>query len=89
MRRAYSSGNAWSLTSLMLDGDGGGGLRLRRRFELSARGAVRLAGGTARLGVGVATRSMGGRARGVRTIARGAGMVTGAWGSRFQEYARD
>lgn len=85
VQRAFSSGNGWSLTSLLLDGRG---VRLGLRLRLTAKGLVRLAGGAARIVVGTVARSLGQRARGVRTVARGAGMVTGAWGHRYQEYRR-
>jgi succinoglycan biosynthesis protein ExoM len=86
VRRAYSSGNGWSLTSVMLSA--GGPARLATRLRLTARGGVRVAGGTARLLLGTVVRSLGQRARGVRTIARGAGMVAGAWGAGYREYGR-
>jgi succinoglycan biosynthesis protein ExoM len=86
VRRAYSSGNGWSLTSVMLSA--GGPARLATRLRLTARGSVRVAGGTARLLLGTVVRSLGQRARGVRTIARGAGMVAGAWGAGYREYGR-
>jgi succinoglycan biosynthesis protein ExoM len=86
VQRAFSSGNGWSLTSLLLAP--GRGLRLALRLRLTGKGLVRLAGGVARLVVGTVARSLGQRARGVRTIARGAGMVSGAWGHRYQEYRR-
>ena len=84
--RAFSSGNGWSLTSLLLTS----GVRRRAvlRCVLTAKGAVRIAGGVARLVVGVASASMRERAKGVRTIARGAGMISGAVGYAYQEYAR-
>jgi succinoglycan biosynthesis protein ExoM len=86
LQRAYSSGNGWSLTSVMLAA--GGPARLATRLRLTARGGVRVAGGAARLVVGTVVRSLGQRARGARTIARGAGMVTGAWGAGYREYGR-
>ncbi|WP_307803107.1 glycosyltransferase [Frigoribacterium sp. PvP032] len=86
VRRAYSSGNGWGLTSVMLSA--GGPARLATRLRLTARGAVRVAGGVARLVLGTVVRSLGQRARGVRTIARGAGMVAGAWGAGYREYGR-
>jgi hypothetical protein len=38
---------------------------------------------------GLATRNIRHRARGLRTVYRGAGMVSGALGIVYQEYARD
>jgi succinoglycan biosynthesis protein ExoM len=86
VRRAYSSGNGWSLTSVMLAARGPA--RLTTRLRLSAKGGLRLGGGVARLVLGTVVRSLGQRARGVRTIARGAGMVAGAWGAGYREYGR-
>lgn len=86
LRRALRSGNSWSLTSLMLAD--GSAARLRRRAELTARGSVRLAGGSAQIVAGLATRSLRRRAHGQRTLARGAGMAAGAWGYVYREYRR-
>ncbi|KQM29335.1 hypothetical protein ASL10_01200 [Frigoribacterium sp. Leaf8] len=91
VRRAYSSGNGWSLTSVMLSARGAS--RLSTRLRLSAKGGVRVVGGLGRYAVGTVTRplgrrSLGQRARGIRTMARGAGMVAGAWGAGYREYGR-
>ena len=83
LRRALRSGNSWSVTALRLEG---GGAALRAR--LIGRGAVRIGGGAARAGWGLIAGRAGDRARGVRTIARGAGMVLGATGLLYREYAR-
>ncbi|MCU1527458.1 MAG: glycosyl transferase family 2 [Frondihabitans sp.] len=85
LQRAFSSGNGWSVTSVML---ASGWARLRTRLRLTGIGAVRVAGGLGRIGVGAITRSTAQNARGSRTLARGAGMVSGAWGHRYGEYAR-
>ncbi|MBC7632317.1 glycosyltransferase [Aeromicrobium sp.] len=84
--RALSSGNSWSLISVRL----AGGLRARssRRLLLSGRGLLRLGGGSARWMLGVVSRSSRHRAKGLRTAARGLGMVSGAWGYRYEEYRR-
>ena len=84
--RAMSSGNTWSITSLKLAPNGV--RRLLTRFSLSAKGGIRLLGGVARFVAGVLLRRMDLRARGTRTIARGAGMVGGAWGYTYLEYRR-
>lgn len=84
--RAFSSGNSWSLTSLALAASASG--RARVRAHATALGLVRVAGGAARFLVGLPTRSLALRARGVRTLARGAGMLAGAWGYSYQEYRR-
>jgi succinoglycan biosynthesis protein ExoM len=91
VQRAYSSGNGWSLTSVMLSARGAS--RLALRLRLSAKGGVRVVGGLGRYAVGTVTRplgrrSLGQRARGIRTMARGAGMVAGAWGAGYREYGR-
>jgi succinoglycan biosynthesis protein ExoM len=86
VQRAYSSGNGWGLTSVMLAGRGLP--RLVTRIRLTGAGGVRVAGGAARVLLGTAFRSLGQRARGVRTTARGAGMVAGAWGAGYREYGR-
>lgn len=87
LKRAFRSGNTWSRTSVVL-ADGRLG-RAKVRARLTAQGAVRAAGGAARIGVGTVTRSLSLRARGRRTLARGAGMLAGAYGTVYVEYARD
>lgn len=86
LRRAVRSGSSWSVTSLRLAASTGG--RLRTRLTLTGRGVLRVAGGAARFVAGVLGRSMGQRARGLRTMARGAGMLSGAWGYVYSEYRR-
>ncbi|WP_222710614.1 glycosyltransferase family 2 protein [Quadrisphaera setariae] len=86
LQRALRSGNSWSRTSLVLAGPGPRSLPVRGR--LLADGGVRLLGGAVRWSAGVATRSLAQRARGVRTLARGTGMVTGACGWTYLEYRR-
>jgi hypothetical protein len=85
--RAFSSGNSWSLTSVAL-APATPAARTRIRAGATARGLVRALGGTGRIAVGVATGSLAHRAKGTRTLARGAGMVAGALGWSYQEYAR-
>lgn len=86
MRRAFRSGSSWSSTSLQLAP--GAGTRTRTRVVLSGRGTVRILGGLGRLTLGRATGSLRQQARGQRTIARGAGMLSGAWGFVYSEYKR-
>lgn len=86
VRRALRMGNSWSLTALALHTDGGH--QLGRRISLSAMGLARIFGGAGRALVGVVTRSTRHEARGVRTLARGAGMLGGAWGYVYVEYRR-
>lgn len=87
LRRAYRSGNTWSRTSVELAA--GAADRWRARAVVTGQGIARLAGGSLRMIVGLLTASLGRRVRGRRTLARGAGMVAGAYGSVFMEYARD
>ena len=86
LQRAYRSGNAWSRISLELATTPGRALLERLRGTL--RGGVRLAGGAARWCVGAVTGHTGQRARGLRTIMRGAGLVSGCWGAQYAEYRR-
>lgn len=86
LRRAYRTGNSWILTSLALEQSAAGRLRVRAR--LLAQGLARLAGGTAKATVGLLTRRLGLRAQGMRTAARGAGLVAGIAGGVYTEYRR-
>jgi succinoglycan biosynthesis protein ExoM len=84
--RALSSGNSWSRTTLALAASPRE--RVVARFSLTARGGVRVVGGLAGIAAGALGLGLGRRARGVRTMARGAGLVSGAWGHAHREYAR-
>jgi hypothetical protein len=86
LRRAFRTGNSWSRTSIALEP--GPWSRLLRRLQLTWLGLVRVLGGGARLLLGEVTRSIGHRARGTRTLTRGVGMTTGAWGLTYFEYRR-
>jgi len=86
LKRAFRSGTSWSVTSVKL-------AESRRdralvKLRLTGRGAVRVLGGGARVVAGTLGRSMAQRAKGQRTIARGAGMLSGAWGFVYAEYKR-
>lgn len=90
LRRAFSSGNSWSRVGIELDavdrrGRTGG---LPVRLRLLSAGGVRMAGGCARIIQGVALRSLPHRVRGIRTVARGLGMMAGAAGYVYTEYRR-
>ncbi len=103
LQRAYRSGNSWSQTAIALDRRLNGPVRTARgmprprravraialRFALTGRGSVRVLAGAARTAFGWVTRSVSHDARGHRTLARGAGMVTGAWGHQYLEYRRN
>jgi glycosyltransferase involved in cell wall biosynthesis len=84
--RALSSGNSDSLTSVALAHTFGE--RMRVRGVALANGAVRVLGGALRALLGVVLRREAFRARGIRTGARGLGMILGAVGYRYQEYRR-
>ncbi|HEY3438540.1 MAG TPA: glycosyltransferase family 2 protein [Actinotalea sp.] len=84
LRRAFRSGNSGSRAALHVLRSGRGPVRAR----MAARGTVRVAGGLARLAVGAVTRDVGRQAHGARTLARGGGMVLGAFGYVYSEYSR-
>ena len=83
LRRALRSGNVWSRTSVEL---APGAWRVRA--GLSATGGVRVGAGLAAVVAGTLARRSGWQARGARTLARGAGMLGGAWGWTYAEYRR-
>lgn len=86
LRRSLRSGNSWSRVAVEI-AEGPAEL-LRTRTVLSARGGVRLAGGLARYSLGVVSRAQHHRAKGLRTTARGVGMLSGAFGYVYSEYKR-
>ncbi|WP_426302606.1 glycosyltransferase family 2 protein [Arthrobacter sp. R-11] len=86
LRRALRSGNSAARVSLELAENAAEKVLVRGRHLVS--GAVRVAGGSARLLAGTVTGSMSLRARGLRTIARGTGMASGAFGYVYSEYKR-
>jgi succinoglycan biosynthesis protein ExoM len=86
LRRALRSGNSWSRVAVALEE--GAGSRIRRRVQLSAAGMARVVGGGARILLGVLARSTRHRAAGAKTLARGVGMASGAWGYTYAEYRR-
>jgi succinoglycan biosynthesis protein ExoM len=85
LRRAYRIGNASS--RVLLD-DTSPGRRLALRLVLVSRGAARIAAGSLRYLAGLLTGRIRHRARGMRTAARGAGMLSGCLGSVYSEYSR-
>lgn len=86
LQRALRSGNAASRIEIILASGPAG--RAVARARCIGRGLVRIAGGSARVVLGVVTRSLAHQAKGARTVARGAGMVSGSIGYTRQEYRR-
>ena len=84
--RAYSSGNSVARVELALAGTWTA--RSRARLSVAGRGLPRLLGGAARWCLGAGTGSLAHRARGLRSAARGAGMLAGAAGLVHLEYRR-
>jgi glycosyltransferase involved in cell wall biosynthesis len=85
LRRAFRMGNTWSRISL---DDTVNGERFLVRSTLLVRGTVRVLGGLARYLAGLIIGQLRQRARGLRTAARGAGMLSGSVGSVYYEYRR-
>jgi len=85
LRKAYRIGNASS--RVVLDGTRPA-RRLLLRATLLTLGLARLAIGSLRCCAGVLTGQLRHRARGMRTVARGAGMVSGSLGAVYSEYSR-
>lgn len=86
LQRAFRSGNSWATTSVAiarspLD-------RARTRLSLVAQGTPRLVAGVGAVGLGSVAGRLALRARGTRTAARGAGMLSGAFGVAYVEYKR-
>jgi hypothetical protein len=86
LTRAWSHGNAAVLIDLYLTT--GTPARLALRMRGVGRGLLRIAGGAARWAWGLVGRDRRHQARGLRTVCRGAGMVGGACGLVYVEYAR-
>ncbi|MDJ0349980.1 glycosyltransferase family 2 protein [Cryobacterium sp. PH29-G1] len=85
LHRAFRMGNTWSRINL---DETENGRRLLVRMNLQARGAVRVCGGIVRYLAGSLVGQLPLRARGLRTAARGAGMLAGSVGSVYHEYKR-
>jgi succinoglycan biosynthesis protein ExoM len=86
LRRYFRSGNSWSRTSVRLHRSRKG--RLLERIKLTVIGLARVGVGTAGWAWGSITRSVPRHAGGLRTLNRGLGMVSGAWGYVYSEYER-
>ena len=87
LRRAFRTGNGEARSALVFQRNRLH--RARERIRLLARGSVRVAGGSASIVTGAIGRSLALRARGSRTLARGSGMIVGAFGGTYVEYRRD
>lgn len=87
LRRAYRQGN--TLMRVALARAPSRAARWRERGRMSWRGATRLFGGALRSGGGLIVRRLHHRAAGLRTAARGAGILAGVMGSTYSEYRRD
>lgn len=85
-RRALRSGTSWSATSLRLAANPL--QRLQWQLGDVGVGLTRVIAGIFRLATGVMLRKEGLRAQGVRNLARGAGLTSGAFGYRYMEYKR-
>lgn len=86
LRRALRSGNSFSRVALELSS--GRWLALPTRLGLAGHGGIRLLGGGARFALGLVLPATGHSAKGLRTTARGAGMLAGAFGYVYSEYRR-
>jgi len=86
LARSWSHGNSATLVELYLAK--GARQELALRCKATCRGLLRVSGGCSRYLYGVIVRSLQHRARGLRTAFRGAGMIAGAVGLAYQEYAR-
>lgn len=86
VRRAMRLGNSDAHVSVLLAPTWRA--RCGQRLRCTSRGLVRIAGGAARIALGTLRGSLRHRARGRRTLARGVGMVGGAWGWVYAEYRR-
>lgn len=86
LRRSYRSGNGWTRVQLVMAGSARA--RLLTRVLLAGQGSLRVLGGGLRWTIAALTGSLGARARAMRTIMRGAGMLTGLSGVVYVEYRR-
>jgi succinoglycan biosynthesis protein ExoM len=87
LRRAFRSGNSQVLASLVLSASPSE--RLKVRLMATVGGSARILAGELRAGAGALTGATVHRARGKRMVRRGAGMIAGAYGHAYVEYARE
>ena len=86
LQRAWRVGNCTAIADQYLASTALG--RCLSRLRYVARGVLRIAGGTVRFAIGRLLGNERHEARGMRTLRRGQGMLAGARGARFDEYAR-
>ena len=86
LQRHFRAGNGWSRIEVRLAK--GPVRRLAVRLRMTGVGSARVVVGGLRATYGRLRGSYRHRARGSRTVARGVGMVSGAWGLRYVEYRR-
>jgi succinoglycan biosynthesis protein ExoM len=86
LARAHSHGNTRALVAQAMAS--GGAARWVTRCRGVLGGVARIAGGRLRWALGLLTRSQRHQAVGLRTAAKGAGMVSGSLGRVVQEYGR-
>lgn len=84
--RYLSGGNSWALTGMQVCT--AGPARWKQFGVLTVGGLVRVLAGGTRATAGLLVRSDRWQATGLRTLARGTGLVLGAFGLRYQEYRR-
>lgn len=86
LTRAWRQGNTFSAVELALAGGAVSGLNTR--LQLIVQSLLRIAGGIIRWLVGSAVRSKRRQSKALGTMVRGGGMLAGALGHVYQEYAR-
>lgn len=86
LSRYFSSGNSWALTGMEVQATGGS--RAAEFCRLAAGGSARVVAGGLRCLLGTAIGSRRLSATGLRTLARGLGLLMGASGFRYREYRR-
>jgi succinoglycan biosynthesis protein ExoM len=87
MQRAYRMGNSWARSALAMERYAHG--RVYVRTGLLARGAARVVAGLFRAFAGKISARPADHARGLRTLARGRGLIAGCFGRVHVEYVRD
>jgi hypothetical protein len=86
LRRTMRTGNVWSRVQIALAGSATG--RWHTRLSLTLRGCYRLVVGTFATVKGRATRNVTTRSDGELEVAKGIGVLRGAWGHSVTEYRR-